>query len=88
MKLLIIAAITLASASNAMADLSKSQDHLRNSPGRSSGGGCYDSNPNDLTNSQKHLRRSGGRQRPVYMSCQDAQFGTEFWWECRTVRPQ
>ncbi len=80
----LLAAILMGSMAHA--DFSGSQDHLRNS-GRSntSNGTQYETSPNDLSNSQNELRRNGRSRKPVYMSCEEAEFGTGFWWECRQL---
>lgn len=89
MKMVVMAALILGGISVAKADdFSGSQEYLRNSPGAPSKHTGEQSNPNDLSNSQKHLRESGGSQRPVYRSCQEAPFGSQFWQECRQVSPR
>lgn len=86
MKKMILAAMaTLAMSAVAHADFSGSQDELRNSPGYGGRPSAPSTNPNDIGNSQEELRRNGRSQRPIYTSCQEAEFGTELWWECRQL---
>lgn len=88
-KIALAFAATLAFSVPGFADLSGSQDELRNSGSSNySNGTSYEVHPNDLTESQNELRRNGRPQRPTYQSCEEAVFGTDFWWFCRQLNGQ
>lgn len=89
MKLLFIAAMTLASASALAGHNHTSGCHHKSSHHYSDlERGYSEVHWNDMTRSQDGLRKSGGRQRPFYQTCDEADFGSEFWWECRKNSPQ
>lgn len=67
-------------------DFDSSQEHLRNSPGYSeSYRRAEDSSSSDFQRSQRHLRGGDSRYQTEYRSCMEADFGSEFWWECRRL---